>query len=422
MLTEVAIQVAIVVAEIGPLKLTHSELGSELEGSFTNILLGNEALECLASDDERHFIRGGNPSRVAALGKSVRNGGRNDGVDKNQVAGTIKPSRTERLLVDAEGKPAITHELVAGDGLLTKLEAASGQVEQVFLDIGIVAQVLNLVGGSEDLEELAIFRRERLCKHLFAEEGSDAIEGLEVERGIGKDGRKLRVDLLHVASQILGERLGAIDHILDAGLDQILITDVGIDKLKDRLFERNLRLEVGTLEGGAGLLDANTGTGSTEGLELELILRGTNLVGSGTNAAKGGVIDEGRSGEGSGGNCHFLNNAADDIRNIRERAAVDGVDVWTFAGENSTDLSDDAVDILGGEVLDRGQGDTIVRHNFSFLFWFCCCLGFVLLEPTLRLENFGRHSSASHPLLDSCKLFDRPGTLGLLLRPVCRFF
>jgi hypothetical protein len=31
-------------------------------------------------------------------------------------------------------------------------------------------------------------------------------------------------------------------------------------------------------------------------------------------------------------------------------------------------LSDDAVDILGGEVLDRGQGDTIVRHNFSFLF------------------------------------------------------
>lgn len=368
MLTEVAIQVAIVVAEVGPLKLTHSELGGELEGSLANILLGDEALESLASDDECHFIRGRHPSRVAALGESVRDGSRNDGVNKDQVAGTIEPGRTERLLVDAEGKPAIAHELITADGLLTKFEAASGQVEQVFLDISIVAQVLNLVGGSEDLEELAIFRRERLCKHLFAEEGSNAIEGLEVERSVGEDGRKLRVDLLHVASQILRERLGAVDHILDSGLDQILVADVSVDKLEDRLFERNLRLKVGTLEGGAGLLDANTGTGATEGLELELILRGTNLVGSGTNAAKGGVIDEGRSGEGSGRNCHFLNNAADDIRNIRERAAGGGVDVGTFAGENSTDLSDDAVDILGGEVLDRGQGDTIVRHNFSFLF------------------------------------------------------
>jgi hypothetical protein len=31
-------------------------------------------------------------------------------------------------------------------------------------------------------------------------------------------------------------------------------------------------------------------------------------------------------------------------------------------------LSDDAVDILGGEVLDRGQGDTFVSHFSSFLF------------------------------------------------------
>ena len=297
MLTIITIEVAIIVAEVGPLKLTHAELGSELEGSFSNILFGDEALEGFTSDDECDFVGSGHPSRIAALGEPVRDGSRDDGVDENEIARTIEPSGAEGLLVDTKSKTAIAHELITRDRLLTELEAASGQIEQVFFDIGIVAEVLNLVGRSEDLEELAVFRREGFSKHLFAEEGSNAIEGLEVQRRIGKEGRKLGVDLLHITSKALREALGAVDHILDARLDQVLVTDVSIDKLKDRLFERNLSLEVGTLERGAGLLDANTGTSATEGLELELIFRRSNLIGGGTNAAKRGVIHEGRSSE-----------------------------------------------------------------------------------------------------------------------------
>lgn len=398
MLAVVTIEVAIVVAEVSPLKFTHGELRSELEGSLTNILLRNETLEGFTSDDEHNFVWSRYPSWVAALSEAIRNSGADDRIDENEVARTIEASRTKRLLVDAEGETTITHELITTDALITELEATSGEIQEVFFDISIVTEVFDLISRSENLEELTIFAGERLRKHLFAEEGSEAIEGLEVHRRIGKDGGELGVDLLHITSEVSRERLGAVHHILDARLDQVLIADVSIDELKDRLFERNLSLEVRTLEGRASLLDANARTSTTEGLELELILSRSNLVGSSTNTAESGVIHEGRSGEGSSGNRHFLNNATDDIRDIRESSTINRVDVRRFASKHTTDLADDAVDIFTGEVLDCRQRNAGISHIISFLVLFCLlfystfipiaflleenrvCLGFVLLE------------------------------------------
>ena len=326
-LTEVTVEVTVVVAEVSPLQLTHRKLRGEAEGSLTDIVLGDETLERLTSDNESDLVRSGHPSRIAALSKSVRDGGADDGVDKDEVAGAIEASSAEGLLVDTEGEPTITLELIAADALLAQLEAASGEIQEVFLDIGIVTDVFDGIGSKKDLEELAILGGERLRKHLLAQEGSNAIEGLEVERAVRENLCELGVDLLHIAREVLGERTGGIDNILNARLDQELITDISVDDLEDGLLKRNLRLEIGTLEGGTSLLDADARASTTKGLERELVLGRTNLISRSTNAAKRQVGDKVRSSERSSGNGHFLNNATDGVGNARKRAAVDGIDV-----------------------------------------------------------------------------------------------
>ncbi len=366
MLTEIAIQVAIVVAEVSPLQFTHRELRGKAEGSLTDIVFGDETLERVASDNESNLVRSGHPSRIAALSKSVRDGGADDGVDKDEVAGAIETSSTEGLLVDTEGETAIPLELIPADALLTELEATCGEIEEVFLNVCIVADVFDSICAEHDLEELAILAGERLCKHLLAKEGSNAIEGLEVEGAIRQNLRELGVDLLHISREVLGERAGGVNNILDTRLDQELITNISVDDLEDGLLKRHLRLEIRTLECGTSLLNADARASTTEGLKAELVFGRSNLIGSGSNAAKRQVRDEGRSRERSGRNGHFLNNRANGVGNAGERAAVDGVDVGGFTGQHLRDLTNDAVDILGGEVLDRRQGDTIRRHSVWF--------------------------------------------------------
>ncbi len=235
MLTIVTIEVAIVITEVSPLKLTHAELRSELEGSLTNILLRHETLEGITSDDEHNFVRSRYPSWVAALSEAIRNSGADDRIHENEVATAIEASRAKRLLVDTKGETTIAHELITSNRLFTELEATSGETDQVFFDISIVTEVLNLIRRSHDLEELTFAGGKGFSKHLFTEESSDTIEGLEVHRRIGKDGGELGVDLLHITSEVSRERLGAVHHILDARLDQVLIADVSIDELKDLL-------------------------------------------------------------------------------------------------------------------------------------------------------------------------------------------
>ena len=295
-LTVISVEVAVVVAEVSPLQFSHSKLGSEAECSLSNVVLRDETLERIASDDEAHLVRSVDPSRVAALSKAVRDGSADDGVDKDQVAVDIEPSSAKGLLVDTEGEATITLELVPGDAVLTELEATSGEIEEVFLNVSIVADVFNGICTEHDLEELAILAGERLCKHLLAKEGSNAIEGLEVEGGIRENGCELRVDLLHVPGQVLREGTGRIDHILHTRLNKELVADVSVDDLEDRLLKGNLSLEVRSLEGCTSLLDADARASTTKGLKVELILRRSDLIRGGTNSAEGEVIHERGSG------------------------------------------------------------------------------------------------------------------------------
>lgn len=385
--------VLVVVAVVGPLQLTHRELRGETEGAFAHVGLGNQTLEALAGDHEENFVRsrgGGDPSRVAALAVAVGHSGLDDRLDRGDRSVLVDGRGADGLLVDTEGEATVTHELVTADAVLTELERTGGQIEEVFLDIGVVAEDFDLVGGSENLEELAVLAGERLGKHLLAEEGADLVQRLEVHRRVRIDQRERGVDLLHVAGQIAREGLGAVADVLDAGLDQKLEPDVGVDDLEDRLLQRNLGLQVAALEGGASSLDVDAGTSTAEGLELIEVLgradgirsdrgvgRERGALGDGATPVRGarlsnrgvgteaqvGVIDEDRSSDAVRGEGDFLNDGTDDVRAVGEGAAINRVDVGALASENAGDLAHDAVDVFRREILDRGQTDIGCCHS-----------------------------------------------------------
>lgn len=395
MLTKVTVQVAVVVAEVGPLQFAHRKLRSELEGSLTSVRLGDEALERFASDDEHDLVRSVHPSRVTALSEAVVHGLADDRVDQNEVTVAVESSRPERLLVDAEGEATVAHELVASDALLAETEGASGQTNQILFDIGVIAEVLDLIGARHDLEEFPVTGSERLSEHLFAHEATDLVERLEVHRGIREDGRELGVERLHVTREVLCERLSAVGDELDARLDQVLVPDVSVDDLKNGLLQRHLSLQIAALECCASLLDADTGTSTAKGLELEAVLGAADEVRVGANATQGGVIDENGGRERGRRNSHLLDNGANNVRDVRKRSTIDGVDVGRLPSEDSANLPNDAVCVLSGEVLDRRQGNAIIRHSFGFS-WLRFCFGFFALETTPRKNRGDSKSVFSH--------------------------
>jgi len=360
-LTEISVEIAIVVAEVSPLQFAHSKLWSEAERTLTDVLLWNETLESLASDHETNLVVSSNPCWVTALSKAVRDGGANDRVDQDKVAVAVKTRGAQRLLVDTKSETAIPLELVATDAVLTQLERTSGQIEEILFDICVVADVFDGVSTEHDLEELTLFGGKRLRKHLFTKEGSDAIERLEVQSRVRKNLGELGVDLLHITSEVGGEGLGRVDHILHTRLNEILIADVSVDDLKDALLKADLSLKIAALESSASLLDADTRASTAKGLQAELVFGRTHLIRSSTDAAKRSVIHERRGSERSGRHCHFLDNTTNDIRDVGDSSAVDGVDIGGLTSKNLCNLSDDARDILGGKVLDGSKRDTIAK-------------------------------------------------------------
>lgn len=363
MLTIIPVEVAVVVSEVGPFEFTHRKLRSELEGALAGVRFGNKALERIAGDDEADLVRRCDPSRVAALSKPVGNGCGDDRVNQHEVARPIEPSGTQGLLVDPKREPTVALELVARDGLFTQLERTSGEVEQVFLYIGVVAEVFNRIRAQHDLEELAFLSGKRLGEHFFAKERAQLVEGLEVQRTIRQRLSKLRVDVLHVTRKVRAKRSAGVHDVLHTGLDQVLIPDVRVDDLQDALFKRDLRLKVASLESRPGLLDANTRTGPAQRLQLELVFSGPNNVRSGAYAAKRGVVDESWRGQRSSRNGHFFNHRANHIRHVRQSAAVDGVDVGGLASENASDLPNDTIYVFAGEILNSRQRNAVVSHN-----------------------------------------------------------
>ena len=364
-LTEISVEIAIVVAEVRPFQLAHRELRGKAEGSLTDVLLRNKAFESLPGDDKSDLVVRSDPSRIAALSETVRDRGLIDRVDhRGNARGGINRVEAQRLLIDTKGEPAIPHELVPGDALLAEVEGTCGEIQQILFDVRIVADVLDGVGASQHLEELALLGSEGLGKHLLAEEGADPVQGLEVQRAVRihaiASGREQGVDLLHVPGQVRGERLGAVDRVLDTRLNEVLVADVGVDQLQDGLLKGDLSLQVAPLECGPSLLDADAGARTTQGSKLELILGRTDLVRSSTDAAEVKVWDKCRGCKRRGGHGHFLDDRTNDVRDVGDSSAINAVDVGTLAGKNLGDLTNDAVNILGSKVLYGSNGDTVV--------------------------------------------------------------
>ena len=322
-LTKIAIQVTVVVAEVSPFQFAHRKLRGKAESAFTSVLLRNQALERFAANDEHDFVRSANPCGVTALCKAVGHCSADDRVHKHQISAAVKASSAEGLLVDAKSETAIAHELVARDALFTQAEGTRRQVIQVFFDIRIVTEVFDLVSRSQHLEKLAIACSKRLSKHLLAEERADLVQRFEVHRAIRQDGRKQGINLLHIASKVLREGLGAVDSELDAALLQILVANVGIDDLKDRLLKGDLSLQITAFKRCTGLLYADTGASTAQGLKLELVFSASDLVRGCSNTTQGSVVHKGWRSQRSCGNRHFFNNGAHNVRNIGKRTAID---------------------------------------------------------------------------------------------------
>lgn len=414
-LTKVTVQVAVVIPEVGPLQFAHRKLRSEPEGSLTSVRLGDEALERFASDDEHDLVRSTHPSRVTALSEAVVHGLADDRVDQNEVAASVEASRPERLLVNAEGEAPVAHELVASNALFAEAERTSGQTDQVFLDIGVIAEVLDLIRARHDLEELPVTGSERFSEHLFAQEAADLVERLEVHRGIGKNCRELRTERLHVTREVLCERLSAVGDKLDARQNQVLVPNVSVDDLKDGLLQRDLSLQITALECRASLLDADTGTSTAKGLELEAVLGAANEVRVSANATQGGVIDENGGRERGRRNSHFLDNGTNNVRDVRKRSTIDGVNIGRLPGENPANLTNDTVNVFGGEVLNCRQWNAI-RHNFSFS-WLSLVLVSSLLKPPQE-KNRGDSKSVFFPRVQEVAFLVAPGTLVHCFRPI----
>lgn len=282
-LTIIPILVRVVVAVVGPLQFTHRKLRGETEGAFTDVALRNQTLEALPGDHKQDLVRSYNvadPVRVAALAVTVRDSGLDNRLDDRDRPVSVDSACAERLLVDTEGKATVAHELVAGDAVFTKLEAAGGQIEQVFLDVCVVTENFDLISGSKNLEELTVFVSKRLGKHLFTKEDTKLVERLEVHRAVRLTAysREPSVDLLHVASQVGRERLRGVADILDTGLNKELITDVGVDDLENCLLEGHLSLQVAAFEGGTGSLNVDTRSSATKRLKLIEVFSGSNNI------------------------------------------------------------------------------------------------------------------------------------------------
>ena len=76
--------------------------------------------------------------------------------------------------------------------------------------------------------------------HLFPQERAESVEGLEVHGSVRNLVSEQGIDLLHITSQVSREGGSGIHNIFNARLKEILIADISVDQLKNRLFERNL--------------------------------------------------------------------------------------------------------------------------------------------------------------------------------------
>jgi hypothetical protein len=114
-----------------------------------------------------------------------------------------------------------------------------------------------------------------------------------------------------------------------------------------------------------------------------LVFRASDLIRGCTNAAKRSVVNEFGLSQRGCRNRHFFDNGTDNVRDVRKRSTIDGVNIGRFARKNATNLPNDTIDIFGGEILDRRQRNTVISHSFRIL------LGFKVFAPNPVPKLFG---------------------------------
>lgn len=360
---KVQVHVAVVVPLSDELQFTHEQLRRELERSLASVLLWRLALERVGTEHVADFVLGLNPGLSATTCLALGHGGLDFRLDVLGLTVLIQDVEAERLRIDAESQTTVAFKAIASNGLLTQLEGASGQSDEVFLDVSVIAEDFQLIDADEHSEVIAFSRAEWLNQKLFTSHRGQLVKAAEVHLRVWQLGVERRVDLLHVAGDERVKALALLRDELDAGATIQNSANIRVDDLKDALFQRLLRVEVGILERGAGGLDADLWPTTALGLERILVFRGARFILIGASAAEFHVVCELRLSERGGHGGWLLDYGANHIRDIGDGATLEGVDEWRFASEHLGDAALNAVDVTAGEIIDRCDVDTIVWHG-----------------------------------------------------------
>lgn len=380
-LTEVKEQVAIVITLSNPLEFTHRELRSELESSFARVTLRSQTREAVTSNHKSNLIVSVNPSWIATSSTAIGNSNTNLRLDKDRTSLAIKGIKAQWLRVNAESKTAITLELIASQSIVSELERTSSNIVEVFFDIGIIAESLNLVNRSDHHKEVTSRGAKWLSKQIFAKERSELVESFEIHLRIRERIVEFRVNGLRLASDKSVKGKTLFGQELYTRAIQKSRTDIRVHDLEDAFFQSHLGLEICTFERSARSFYADTRTTTTQRLQLVGILGRANFVSISTSSTKRDIIAECRICEAGLKNCSFLNNRADNIRDIRNRSTLEDIHVRRFASKNLANLSYNSVCVFCGEILNRRQVNTIVCHNiYNLSLCFVMLLGIVEVE------------------------------------------
>lgn len=366
-------QVAVVVALSNPLKFAHSKLRRKLEGSFTAIALRGKSSKAVTSDQEPDLVFRGDPRGIAASAFAVLDGDADfrldqvgHGANDNSTSSSDRSHgvEAERLTVNAESEAAVALELVASQSIVAEFERTRCDIQEIFFDIGVVAESFNLVDRGNHHEEIAALSAERLGEKILAKERSELIERAEIHLGIGQRVIERLIDFLGVAGEKVIEGDTLFGQKLDTGTLEKRSANVGVHDLKDSFFQSHLSLEIGTFERRTAGFYANARTAAAQRLQLVLVFGGTDFIGISTLTAELRIVSEFGLRERSRHDGALLDDRADDIRNVRNSSTLEDVHVGRLAGKNFADLSYDAVDIFSCELSHSAELNTIIWHNF----------------------------------------------------------
>ena len=362
---EVAPYVVGVVGDHAPEQFAHGKLRGELEGSFARVLLGNEPLEGVGADKEANFVDRLRPKRIDARGHALVVGLHgNLRFNQHRLAIAVEIGEAQRLAVHAECESAVrTFPAVAGERRFAGLVLACGKVAVIGADFRLVAEDIDDVLASDEFQErLTLVALESLHQQVFAHELAREFKKIEVQAGIGSadGGGEQGVYRLGIARKHVLESVGiaacAARH--DELAARLRVEDaavVGVHHLDHLLFQRILGGGVGALERGSGLLDVDQRTHAAEGLERVAVRGRADIHALADFSGNREIGLEHGSAKGDIRHRPFLHDASHGIGDVGQRAALHDVCVGSLSRQTLHDIADDAIGVLGAEVLDCGR-------------------------------------------------------------------